>query len=139
MVHIPYLATEHSFTKNKEIFAWVHTRSPCENKCEFTATDMCTQFALEKYVSKDIIGIVIEVRKEEYVWNAMNLNIFGRNRVEFCGKNYNTPFESHKWCACECLYESCRSNVKLWEEIPYGRCKVMMANFMKENEARKSQ
>ena len=44
---------------------------------------MHTQFALEKYVSKNIIGIIIEVRKEEYVWNAVNLNTPGPKVVRF--------------------------------------------------------
>ena len=123
---------EMSFTKKKEIFAWVHTRSPCEKRCEFSSIDMHTQYVLEKYVSKNIVGIIIELRKDDFVWNAMHLNIFGKQRVEFCAKNYNTPFNSHKWCDCECLYESCRSSIKLWEDIPFGKSKVLMANFMKD-------
>ena len=62
----------------------------------------------------------------------MNLNIFGKQRVEFCGKNYNTPFDQHKWCNCECLYESCRSSIKLLDEVPMGHSKVRLGNFLKE-------
>ena len=128
---ITYLS-EHSLSKCKQIFAWVHTRSPGENCCEFTSTDMHTQYVLEQYVSKDIIGIIIEIRKKNYIWNAMHLNIFGKQRVEFCGKNYNTPFDQHKWCNCECLYESCRSSIKLLDEVPMGHSKVRLGNFLKE-------
>ena len=130
---ISYLR-ELSITKNKEVFAWVHSRSPGENKCEFTSTDVHTQYVLEKYVSKDILGIIIEIRKHNYVWNAMNLNIFGKQRAEFCGKNFNTPFEPHKWCACDCLYESCKSNIEFWDDIPYGKKKVLIADFLNEKE-----
>ena len=91
--------------------------------CEFTSIDMHTQFVLEKYVSKKIIGIIIQLRKDDYIWNAMHLNIFGKQRVEFCGKNFNTPFDPHKWCGCDCLYESCRSSVNLWDDIPFANVK----------------
>ena len=30
------------------------------------------------------------------------------------------------------LYESCRSSIKICEDIPFGKSKVLMANFMKE-------
>ena len=130
---------ETSLTKNKVIVAWVHTRSSSQNSCEFSFNDMHTQFVLEKYVSKDIIGIIIQLRKVDYIWNAMRLNIFGRQRVEYCGKNFNTPYSPHKWCDCECLYDSIRSNVKLWEDIPFGQKKVILGNFMEEKEPGKSQ
>ena len=117
-------------TRNKNIVAWVHTRPPGPNKCEFTSIDMHNQFALTKYVSKDIIGIVVEIRKDDFIWNAMGLNVFGEQRVDFCGKKYNCPFELHKWCDCDCLYESCRSNVNLCKEIPDGQNEVILANFM---------
>ena len=121
-----------SFTRNKEVYAWVHSRPPGPNRCEFTSTDLHTQFVLEKYLSKNIIGIIIEIRKEDYVWNAMHLNIFGKQRAEFCGRNFNTPFDLHNSCSCECLYESCRDKVKLWEDIPFGKCKVSFADFLNE-------
>ena len=76
---ISYLR-ELSITKNKEIFAWVHSHSPGKNKCEFTSTDVHTQYVLEKYVSKDVLGIIIDIRKDNHVWNAMNLNFFGKQR-----------------------------------------------------------
>ena len=117
-------------TRNKNIVAWVHTRPPGPNKCEFTSIDMHNQFALTKYVSKDIFGIVVEIRKDDFIWNAMRLNVFGEQRVDFCGKKYNCPFELHKWCDCDCLYESCRSNVNLCKEIPDGQNEVILANFM---------
>ena len=121
---------EHSITKKKEIFAWVHSRSPGQNSCEFSYSDMHTQYVLEKYVSKNIIGIIIEIRKNDYIWNAMRLNIFGTQRLDYCGRNFNTPFESHKWCDCECLYDSCRSSIKVWDEIPFGKSKVIVANYL---------
>ena len=129
---------EMSSTKNKEVYAWVHSRPIGPNKCEFTSIDVHTQFILEKYVYKSIIGIIIQIRKDDFIWNAMNLNIFGNQRVAFCGKNFNIPFDQHKSCACECLYESCRDSVKLWKDIPFGHSKVMLANFLKEREPGKS-
>ena len=72
------------------------------------------------------------MKKDDYIWNAVHLNIFGKQRIEFCNKNSNTPFNLHKSCACNCLFESCRSKVKLWEDIPFGKCKVMLANFLQE-------
>ena len=63
---ITYLR-EMSLTKSKEIIAWVHTRSPGQNSCEFSFSDMHTQYILEKYVSNDIIGIIIEIRKDDYI------------------------------------------------------------------------
>merc|ERR1712050_397374 len=94
---------------------------------------MHTQFLLEKYISKDIVGIIIQVREEDYIWNAMQLNIFGRQRIEFCGRNFNNPFDIHKSCNCDCLYDSCRSNIKIWDEIPFGQSKVMMCNYTHES------
>ena len=41
-----------------------------------------------------LIGIIIEIRKDEFVWNAVHLNFFGKQRVEFCGKIYDTPLEA---------------------------------------------
>ena len=52
---------EHFITKKKEVFAWVHTRSPGQNDCEFSSIDIHTQYALEKYVSKKIVGIIIQI------------------------------------------------------------------------------
>ena len=34
----------------------------------------------------------------------------------------------------DCLYESCRSSVKFWNDIPFGKSKVLLANYMKEKE-----
>ena len=129
---------ELSFSKEKNVIAWVHTRPPGPNNCEFTSIDMHTQFALTKYVSKDIIGIIIELQHDQYIWNAMNLNIYGEQRVEFCGKKNNCPFDVHKWCACDCLYESCKSSIKLGDKIPIDKNKVMLANFMVDNESENS-
>jgi hypothetical protein len=123
---------EWSMTKNKKVYAWLHSRAPGPNSCEFSSIDMHSQFLLEKYVSKDIVGIIIQIMEEDYIWNAMRLNKFGRQRVEFCCKNFNNPFEEHKSCACDCLYDSCRDNIKPQEEIPFYRCKVGLSNFMKE-------
>ena len=134
---ITYLR-ESSVTKHKELYAWVHSRPVGPNECEFTSTDMHTQFILEKYVSKDIIGIVIQIRKYDYVWKSKKLNIFGKQILEFCGKNFDTPFDDHKSCACDCLFESCKSSIKVWDEIPFGKSKVLMANFMEKREPGKS-
>ena len=131
---------EQSWTKKREVYAWLHTRSPGPDSCEFTSVDMHTQFILEKFIKENIVGIIMEVREEDYIWNAMQLNVFGRQRVEFCGKKFNLAFEKHKSCACDCLYESCRSNIKMWEnrDLPYsqtvyGKSNVMMANFTYEH------
>ena len=121
---------EHCTTRNKVLVAWVHSRSPGQNSCEFSYSDMHTQFVLEKYVSKKVIGIIIEIRRNDYIWNAMRLNIFGRQRLEYCGKNFNTPFDHHKWCDCCCLYDSCRSSVKVWDHIPFGQRKVLLGNYL---------
>ena len=128
---------EHFITKKKEVFAWVHTRSPGQNDCEFSSIDIHTQYALEKYVSKKIVGIVIQIRKDDYIWNAIHLNIFGTQRVEFCGKNFNKPVSEHKSCACECLHESYWSSIKLWDEIPFGKSKVLLGNYMSKMEHNK--
>ena len=131
---------EHFWAKKREVYAWLHTRSPGPDSCEFTSVDIHTQFILEKYVSKNIVGIIMQIREEDYIWNAIHLNIFGRQRVELCGKNFNIAFDKHKSCACDCLYKSCRSNVKLWEtrDLPYGQTlygesNVMMFDFTYES------
>ena len=63
--------------------------------------------------------------------------MFGTQRVEFCGKNFNKPFSEHKSCACECLHESYWSSIKLWDEIPFGKSKVLLGNYMSKMEHNK--
>ena len=50
----------------------------------------------------------------------------------------NNPFDEHKSCACDCLYDSCRSNIKVWNDRDlfyktFNKSRVMIANFTYES------
>ena len=70
--------------------------------CGYSSIDVHNQYALEMFVSKEIVGIVValcdNIPGSSPIWNAFCLSEEYRQRVEKCSKEKNLPNIQHAQC-----------------------------------------
>ena len=89
--------------------------------CEYSSIDVHNHYLLQKCISKNIVGIVVEMRTTDEAWNVFQLTNIGQERIFQCSKDENLPHVQHPLCDNEPLknlYESCKYLITLTESRP---------------------
>ena len=83
--------------KNSKIVAWVHSHVE-GSLCEFSSVDVHNHYVLEKYVSPQVVGIVVEINDFDEKWDVFKLTTIGQEKISSCNRISNIPHLQHPYC-----------------------------------------